>query len=162
MNKYISDENEQKINDLLNDKNAEFIMKTMISKYSANSLENAQNLSLYINDIVSNIIKITSKNIQDLNQAAWMLMFQREMDIKDIHTYFATIVPVCKTLFPNGEPINGNLSQKEYFNKFLALFANKKAFSWNKESDVEWAMQYDYYDYLQMIWDNYISDKGDL
>ena len=79
------------------------------------------------------------------------------LDEKDIHAYFATMVPVCQTLFSNGEPENGNLAQKEYFNKFLELFKNKKAFSWNKESDVEWAIQYDYYDYLQMIWDNYID-----
>lgn len=159
MNKYISSENEQKINDLLNDENAEFIMKTMINKYSANSLENAQNLSTYINDIISNIIKIASKNIQDLDQASWMLMFQREMDVKYVHTYFATMVPVCKTLFPDGEPINGNLAQKEYFNKFLGLCSNKKAFDWNNESDVSWAVQFDYHDYLDMIFKNYI-DRG--
>ena len=154
---FISIENEQKMRDLLNDENVELIMETMIKEYSKNSLTRAQNLLNYINKIVSNIITISNKQIQKLNQASWMLVFQKKMDEKDIHAYFATMVPVCQTLFSNGEPENGNLAQKEYFNKFLELFKNKKAFSWNKESDVEWAMQYDYYDYLQMIWDNYID-----
>lgn len=132
-------------------------MKTMIKEYSKDSLTKAQNLLGYINNIVCNIINISNKQIQELNQASWMLVFQKKMDEEDIHTYFATMVPVCKTLFYDGYPDNGNLAQKEYFDKFLELFKNKKAFSWNKESDVEWAIQYDYYDYLQMIWDKYIN-----
>ncbi len=156
MSQHITIENEQKIKELLNDENIDLIMTTMINKYTCDSLNRAQNLLDYINKIVSNIINISNKQIQELNQASWMLIFQKKMDEKDIHTYFATMVPVCKTLFSNGEPENGNLAQKEYFNKFLELFKNKKAFSWNKESDVEWAIQYDYYNYLQMIWDKYI------
>lgn len=159
MSQNISIENEQKIRDLLNDEDAELIIKTMIKEYSKDSLIKAQDLLSYIKDVVSNIINISSRQIQELSQASWMLIFQKKMDEKDIHAYFATMVPVCKTLFSSGEPENGNLAQKEYFNKFLELFKNKKAFSWNKESDVEWAIQYDYYDYLQMIWDNYIDLK---
>ncbi len=156
-NKYISAENEKKINELLNDSNVDLIVRYMINKYTENSVSRTQDMIEFINDLTSNIIKYNSIQIQALNQASWMLMFQNEMNEKDVQTYFATMVPVCKTLFPNGELENENLAQKKYFNKFLELFRNKKAFSWNKESDVEWAMQYDYYDYLQMIWDKYID-----
>lgn len=159
MSQNISIENEQKIKDLLNDENAELIIKTMIKEYSKDSLIKAQDLLSYINDTVSNIIHIYNKQIVELNQASWMLLFQKEMDDKDIHTYFATMVPVCKTLFPNGEPENGNLAQKKYFNKFLELCENKKAFSWDNKSDVQWAKTYDYINYLKMIWNNYIDLK---
>lgn len=160
MNKYISLENEQKINELINDENAELIMKCMINKYTEGSLNRAQDMLSFINDIVSNIIKCTSIQIQELNQASWMLIFQNEMDETDVHTYFATILPVCKTLFPNGYPENGNLAQKKYFEKFIELCKNKKAFSWDKKSDVQWAISYNYGDYLDMIFKKYI-DRGE-
>lgn len=156
-NKYISIENEKKINELLNDSNVDLIVKYMINKYTENSVSRTQDMIEFINDLTSNIIKYNSIQIQALNQASWMLMFQNEMNEKDVQTYFATMVPVCKTLFPNGELENENLAQKKYFNKFLELFRNKKAFSWNKQSDVDWAKQYNYYDYLKMIWDKYIN-----
>lgn len=155
MKQYISIENEQKINELLNNENAELIMKTMINKYTSNSLDKAQSLLEYINKIVSNIINISSKHIQELNQTSWLLLFQTAMDETDVHTYFATMVPICKTLFPSGELQNGNLAQKKYFEKFIELYKNKKAFSWDNKSDVLWAKSYNYYDYLKMIWEKY-------
>ena len=81
----ISTENEQKMRDLLNDENVELIMETMIKEYSKNSLTRAQNLLNYINKIVSNIITISNKQIQKLNQASWMLVFQKKVDEQDIH-----------------------------------------------------------------------------
>lgn len=159
MKQYISIENERKIDELLNDENSEIIVKQIINKYSATSLEHAQDLLTYINEIVKNIISLTGSQIQQLNQASWMLLFQTQMDEKDKHSYFATMVPVMKTLFPDGYPENGNLAQKEYFNKFIALCTDKKAFDWDNKSDVSWAKQYDYFEYLDMIFTKYI-DRG--
>lgn len=157
MSKYISIENEQKINELLSDENSELIMKFMINKYTNESIQNAQIMLSYINDVVSNMMKISATKIQDLNQASWMLLFQTQMDEDDIHSYFATMVPVVKTLFPNGYPENGNVAQKEYFNKFIKLCKNKKAFNWNKETDILWAKSYNYYEYLDMIFTKFVN-----
>ena len=158
MKKQISIENERKINELLNDNDAEILVKHIINEYTNNSLEHAQDLLHYINDIVANVINITSSQIRNLSQAAHLMIFQTQMNETDVRTYFATMLPIVKTLFPDGYPVNGNLAQKEYFDKFLNLCKNKKAFSWNKESDVDWLMQYDYYDYLEMIWSKYIHE----
>lgn len=159
MSRYLSAEIEQKINELVNDKDSELIMKTMIKEYSKDSLTKAQDLLSYINDVASNIINISSKQIQELSQSSWMLIFQTEMDKNDVHSYFATMVPVCKTLFPDGEMTNANFAQKRYFEKFIKLCENKKAFSWDNKSDVQWAKTYGYIDYLKMIWNSYIRKE---
>ena len=80
----------------------------------------------------------------------------------EVSSYFATMVPVCKTLFPDGYPKNGNLAEREYFNKFISLLKNKKAFDWNDHSDISWAKQYDYYDYLTVIKEKYIDRKDKI
>ena len=85
MSQYISIENEQKMKALLNDENVELIMKNMIKEYSKNSLNRAQNLLNYINNIVCNIINISNKQIQELNQASWMLIFQNSLILCLLH-----------------------------------------------------------------------------
>lgn len=161
MKEYISELNRSKMNDLLKDSNVDLIIKTMINEYTKDSIYNAQSLISYINSIVSNIIMKTSNDVRDLKQASWMLIFQNEMNKKDVHSYFATMVSVMKILYPNGLDESANLAQKKYFKNFINLCKDKKAFSWDNKSDIEWANHYNYTDYLKMIFKNYVNEKGD-
>lgn len=158
MKEYISEINKSKINDLLKDENIDLIMKTMIHEYSKDSIERALNLISYVNLLVDNIIKNSSNQINELTQAGNLLIFQMGMNKSDINTYFASMVPIMKVLYPNGLDDNASLVQKDYFKQFIKLCKNKKAFSWNKESDVEWAKCYGYDEYLHMIFKKYIDE----
>lgn len=157
---FISEENKSKMNDLLKDDNVALIIKTMIHEYVKNSVYVGQDLIRYINEIVTDIIVKNENDIANIKGASWMLLFQNEMNKKDVHSYFATTVPVMKTLYPNGLDNSANLAQKKYFKNFINLCKNKKAFSWDNKSDVEWADQYEYTDYLKMIFENYIDKEA--
>ena len=156
MNKFISIENENKINDLINDENSELIIKELITKYCNKSINNAIDILEFIPRITSILIKNMNEQLSEYNQAASLLLLQTKMNKDDIHTYFATMVPICMIMFPEGYPENGNLAEKDYFNDFLNLFKNKKAFSWDDKNDISWANQFHYYNYLNMIYNKYI------
>ncbi len=157
---FISEENKSKMNDLLKDDNVALIIKTMIHEYVKKSVYVGQDLIRYINEIVTDIIVKNEKDIANLKEASWMLLFQNEMNKQDVHSYFATMVPVMKTLYPDGLDESVNLAQQKYFKNFIDLCKNKKAFSWDNKSDVMWANCYDYSDYLEMIFKNYIDKEG--
>lgn len=158
---FISEENKSKMNDLLKDDNIGLIMRTMIHEYVKKSVYVGQDLIRYINEIVTDIIVKNENDIADLKGASWMLLFQNEMNKQDVHSYFATMVPVMKTLYPDGLDNSANLAQKKYFKNFIDLCKNKKAFSWDNKSDVEWSDQYEYTNYLKMIFKNYIDNEDE-
>lgn len=159
--KYISIENQQKIENLLMDENVDLIVQKIIHDYAEQSIDNAQKIINYITTVTDQIISNMDKQFSHAKQSANMLLIQTKMDKNEVSSYFATMVPVCKTLFPDGYPKNGNLAEREYFNKFISLLKNKKAFDWNDHSDISWAKQYDYYDYLTVIKEKYI-DREDI
>lgn len=159
MKEYISEQNRLKMDHLLMDNNVDLIIKTMIKEYTQKSIYNAQNLITYMNDIISNILNIVNNDVNQLTLAGQMLILQKEMNKSDVHTYFATLVPVMKTLYPDGLDDNASLAQKNYFNEFIDLYKNKKVFSWDNKNDVDWANHYKYTDYLKMIFDKYIDKK---
>lgn len=111
-------------------------------------------------DLIMKTIQMIG-DIEILKEVSWMLLFQNEMNKQDVHSYFMIMVSVMKTLYPNGLDESANLVQKKYFKNFIDLCKNKKAFSWDNESDVEWVNCYDYGDYLKMIFENYIDKEGE-
>lgn len=65
--------------------------------------------------------------------------------------YFASVVPVCKELFPSGVAKGHCKAEIEYFNEFLEMLRNPRIFSFNCKSDMEWADSYGYSRWLYLV-----------
>ena len=147
----IADTNmELAIKGLLSTCNPEEVVKTVISEYTKNSVENCQFLLKLIPEIADHSIQILEQERMEKSQAIFWMMFQRFAQEKGNEAaYFASMVPVCKTYFSNGKNEGRSLVEIDYFNHFCELFKNKKAFSWEKDKD--WADSMGYTDYLRLV-----------
>lgn len=123
-------------------------VKYLIMEYVKDRSANAQKIVHMIPEIVDSSIDSVFKIATKYSEAAFWLMCQRKMD-KSTPEYFASMVPVCKTMFPTGEAENKNLAESEYFDEFKKMLCNQKMFSWIR--DREWADQNGYTEYLQLI-----------
>lgn len=133
----------------------DFIDK-LISFYCLQSSNNCQHLVELIPQIVGQQIRSYSDQIIDYRQAANWLIIGRSMDKKDRHSYFASMVPIMKAMYPEGLNKNESLARIEYFEEFIGLMKDPKVFSLNNKEDIEWAKQFDYLDYLMFIYRNYV------
>lgn len=138
------------IENLLSTYNPEKVMRTIITEYAKNSVENCQFLLKIIPDIAERLTHILEQERMEKSQAIFWMMFQRFAQEKGNEAaYFASMVPVCKTYFSNGKVEGRSLVEIDYFNHFCELFKNKKAFSWEKDKD--WADSMGYTDYLRLV-----------
>lgn len=135
--------------------NKDFMYK-LISFYCLQSSNNCQHLIELIPQITSQQIRFYSEQITDYRQAANWLIIGRSMDKKDKHSYFASMVPIMKAMYPEGLSKNESLARIEYFEEFISLMKDPKVFSLNNKEDIEWAKQFDYLDYLMFIYRNYV------
>lgn len=149
----ITDENEILINRLLDDNNVDNIIHEILIRYNKKT-GNTMYLLKLIESIVNDSLENTKKQLREHLTASAFLISQRIMN-KD-GSYFASMVPVCQALFPEGVDEKDSIAAKQYFNEFLDLCRDKKMFSWENEGDVKWAEDYGYKDYLHMIFDKYI------
>ena len=146
----ISVQQEMEINNLISCENSREIIRNIIETYSKESANNCQFLLNLIPDIANRSIHILEKERMEKSQAIFMMMFERTAEIKgNEEAYFASMIPVCKTHFPEGNAKRCSQAEKDYFNLFCKLFKNKKAFSWKR--DKEWANAYGYSDYLRLV-----------
>lgn len=138
------------IKNLLHNYSQEEVIRTIIQEYTKNSIENCQFLLNLIPNIANHSIHILNRENLGKSQAISMIMFQNIVDYKgNESTYFASMVPVCLTHFPEGNAKRCSEAERKYFELFCKLLKNKKAFSWDK--DKKWADDYGYTDYLKLV-----------
>lgn len=147
----------QLIQDIVNRQDSKDFMDKLISFYCLQSSDNCQHLVELIPQIVGQQIRFYSDQIIDYRQAANWLIVGRSMDKKDKHSYFASMVPIMKTMYAEGLSKNESCARIKYFEEFIGLMKDPKVFSLNNEEDVEWARQFDYLDYLVFINREYVQ-----
>ena len=82
------------------------------------------------------------------------------MNIKDKQSYFASMLPIMKTMYPDGLSKNESEARIKYFEEFLELLNDPKVFSLDDEEDRNWACQFGYLTYLEDMYNKYV--KGDV
>lgn len=138
------------IKGLLSTCNPKEVVRTVIIEYTKNSVENCQFLLKLIPEIANHSIQILEKEKMEKSQAIFMMMFEQSVGIEENEdTYFASMIPVCMTHFPEGNAKKHSKAEENYFSLFCTLFKNRKAFSW--ERDKVWADSYGYTDYLRLV-----------
>ena len=128
---------------------AEAALDYLMAEYAKKGSANARFLLSRIGDISGAMIAQKEKQIAEYSSAAHWLIAQREVGPYPSGIFFATMLPVCKVMFPNGNADGHNEAEKRYFQKFLEMFHDPKQFSWKDDKD--WAIQNGYFEYLQLV-----------
>lgn len=147
------------IQNIVDRKDSKEFMDKLIAFYCLQSAENCQHLIDAIPNIVNQQIKLYANQITDYRQAANWLIVGKSMDKKDKHSYFASMVPIMKTMYPEGLNTNESLARIKYFEEFIELMKDPKVFSLDNKEDVQWARQFDYLDYLVLIYTKYVKGE---
>lgn len=121
-----------------------------VEEFTKDSVENCRTLLKLIPTISDKAIQLMSKEVSIRSQAISMLLLESSMDLKrNESTYFASMVPVCMTHFPEGNAKGRSKAERDYFSLFCKLLRDKKAFSWSQDKD--WADTYGYTEYLKLV-----------
>lgn len=145
------------IQNIVDRQDSKEFMDTLIAFYCSRSAENCQYLIDIIPNIVNQQIRFYSNQIINYRQAANWLIVGKSMNKKDKHSYFASMVPIMKTMYPDGLSSSESCARIKYFEEFIDLMKDPKVFSLNNKEDVEWARQFDYLDYLMFIYRDYVQ-----
>ncbi len=138
------------------------IVHKLINAWSKCDVKNAEMLLNIIPEVTTNLIDQMSQTIQEYSIASNMLILQKAIRRRsDASSLFASMVPVCKTLFPDGVAENCSIAQQQYFEEFVKLLQNPKVFNWDE--DKAWADSYNYTEYLKKVTKNLDSfdDEGE-
>ena len=146
------------IQNIVNRKDSKDFMDRLIAFYCLQSAENCQQLVDAIPNIVNQQIRFYSNQITDYRVAANWLIVGKSMDKRDKHSYFASMVPIMKAMYPEGLSSNESCARIKYFEEFIDLMKDPKVFSLTNKEDVEWARSFDYLDYLMFIHRNYVQE----
>ncbi len=144
----VTDFEQATIDVILASNNAEAIVKKLLLQYAGQSVDNARRVLSYVADVSNAALCQVNKQSEEYKEAGFWLIQQSGIDM-DSHGLFASMVPVCKAMFPNGYPDKGSGCDKAYFRKFVELLHDKRVFSWEKDKD--WADMYGYSDYLRLV-----------
>ena len=155
----LSFEDVQLIQDIVAREDSKDFMDKLISFYGAQSSDNCQHLVELIARIVDQQIRFYSEQITDYRLAANWLINMKNMNKKDKHSYFAAMVPIIKTMYPEGLNNNESEARLKQFREFLELLNDPKVFSLDNEEDRYWACQFGYLRYLENMYNKYL--KGD-
>lgn len=147
------------IQNIVDRKDSKEFMDKLIAFYCLQSAENCQHLVDTIPNIVNQQIRFYCTQITDYRHAANWLIVGKSMDKKDKHSYFASMVPIMKTMYPEGLYSNESCARIKYFEEFIDLMKDAKVFSLNNKEDVEWARQFDYLDYLVLMYTKYVKGE---
>ena len=145
------------IQEIVDREDSKDFMDKLISLYCLRSVENCQHLVDIVPNIVNQQIRFYANQIADYRQAANWLIVGNSMNKKDKHSYFASMVPIMKAMYPEGLSNNESCARIKYFEKFIGLMKDPEVFSLNNKEDVEWARQFDYLDYLMFIHRDYVQ-----
>ena len=147
------------IQNIVNRVDSKDFMDKLISFYCLRSAENCQHLVDAIPNIVNQQIRFYVNQITDYRHAANWLIVGKSMDKKDKHSYFASMVPIMKIMYPKGLSTNESCARIKYFEEFIDLLKDPKVFSLDNKEDVEWARQFDYLDYLVLMYTKYVKGE---
>lgn len=137
------------VNMLLSNDNVDEIVDCLLSEYAQQSVDNARSLlnkCVKLSDIaLFQCNEKKEKYHEAANNMVLLRSIQNSLSIK-----LALMIPVCKTLYPDGK-VNEKHSeaQKMFFKEFKETLNNHKAFSWEK--DKGWADSYGYSDYIRLV-----------
>lgn len=151
----LSFEDVQLIQDIVAREDSKDFMDKLISFYCVQSPDNCQHLVELIARIVDQQIRFYSEQITDYRLAANWLINMKSMNKKDKHSYFAAMIPIMKTMYPEGLNNNESEARLKQFREFLELMNDPKVFSLYNKEDVQWAKQFDYLDYLILMHTKY-------
>ena len=146
----------QLIQNIVDRKDSKEFMDKLIAFYCLQSAENCQHLVDTIPNAVNQQIRFYSNQITAYRQVANWLIVGKSMDRKDKPSYFASMVPIMKTMYPEGLSGRESCARIKYFEEFISLLKDPEVFSLNNKEDVEWARQFDYLDYLILIYTKYV------
>lgn len=146
------------IQNIVDRQDSKEFMDKLIAFYCSRSAENCQHLIDIIPNIANQQIKFYANQITDYRHAASWLIVGKSMDRKDKHSYFASMLPIMKTMYPEGLSGSESYARIKYFEEFIELMKDPKVFSLNNKEDVEWARQFDYLDYLVFINREYVQE----
>ena len=149
----------QLIHNIVDRVDSKDFMDKLISFYCLRSVENCQHLIDTIPDIVNQQIRFYANQITNYRQAANWLIVGKSMNKKDKHSYFASMVPIMKIMYPEGLYGNESRSRIKYFEEFIDLMKDPKVFSLDNKEDVQWARQFDYLDYLVLMYTKYVKGE---
>lgn len=155
----LSSKDEMLLDTILAHEDVDEAMMYLIKNYAKRSTANAQFLLGTIPGLVDTAIQKMSEFAAMHSQASYWLMCQREMEPDKSGMFFASMVPVCKARFPAGNSDGCCKAERDYFDQFLSLFANKKVFSWEK--DRAWADTHGYTEYLKLVEKQMKEGKND-
>ena len=126
----ITDTNmELAIKSLLSTYNPEEVVRTVITEYTKNSVENCQFLLKLIPEIADHSIHLLNREVLRKSEAISMIMFENAVDYKgNERAYFASMIPVCMTHFPEGNTERCSEAERRYFNLFASFLKIKKHF----------------------------------
>ena len=96
-------------------KDSKDFMDKLIAFYCLQSAENCQQLVDAIPNIVNQQIRFYSNQITDYRVAANWLIVGKSMDKRDKHSYFASMVPIMKAMYPEGLSSNESCARIKYF-----------------------------------------------
>lgn len=146
------------LDEIVNWDDAEKATDYLIFKLAQKSANHAKHFIEIISDVSSKQMFHYIKYGNKQAEAARWLIIQKSMK-KEKHdiTYFASMLPVCIALFPDGRENAYSDAMKIYFDEFVAMLLDKKIFSFDSNSDCVWAKNFGYYDYLKKIYDEEVK-----
>lgn len=147
------------IQNIVDRKDSKDFMDKLIAFYCLQSAENCQHLIDAIPNIVNQQIRFYANQITGYRQAANWLIVGKSMDKKDKHSYFASMVPIMKIMYPKGLHDNESVARIRYFQEFIKLLKDPQVFSLDNREDVEWARQFDHLDYLILMYTKYVKGE---
>jgi len=139
----------QILQEILNWEDVDEAVGFLIMQYSEQSVHHTSALLTAIPKVAEIALEQSRKVAKDFAEAASWLMWQREMKPDDSGMFFASMLPVCKSIFPSGKPTRGSKGELAYWKLFVEQFQNPKVFSWDR--DRTWAKQYGYTEYLELV-----------
>lgn len=137
------------LHEVLKWNNAEDAISFLLRKYSEQSADNAKFLLNAIPQVAELALERSRVVAVENANAAFWLICQRGMKVDNDGMYFASMVPVCKALFPEGKRKGCSKAESDYFDLFVKQFKNPNVFSWEK--DKAWADSLGYTEYLKII-----------
>lgn len=137
------------LDEILRWDDAEEAIDYLLYEYGKKDVQNAKHLIGEIGDIASTALEQKQEAVNKYAEAAHWLMAQRDMKPDKTGQFFASMLPVCIAMFPNGNAEGHRTTEKRYFQQFLDAFSDKAQFSWDR--DRIWADHLNYTDYLQLV-----------
>ena len=126
------------------------VVKYIMRRYAEKSVLNARGLMRYSITLSDIALEQTEFDRNRAQRSLETLM--NFFGDPPSRTFFAAMVPVCMSVFPEGTPDGGSPKQREFFGKFAEMMKDPECFFW--ERDGNWAEAMGYKKYLERVENN--------